>query len=402
VIAAFFYFPDKLLVLVHQQKESLVVLAVLIFMVPFEGLDGILMGVFASLANPRSIFFRRYVLAPALRLAVVLLLIAGHASVLFLAYGYLASSVLGILIYSWVLLLHLQREGLLAHLRRGGIQVPYRELLSFVAPMMTSDLLLVLNDSVLALLVGYFCGLREAAFFRMVVPLATLNHIVGNMTGILYMPAAARMFANGNREGLGHLYWRTATWVAVFTFPIFVATFAFARPLTIVLYGVRYADAAPILAVLSAGCYFQAMWGFNGVTLKALNKARHVVACNLLTAAATVIFALILIPRYGALGAAITDAVAAVILSLLRQVALRFAVGIEIFDIKFLTFYLCIVAAATPLLIVRSVVGSHLYMGAILGLLCVAAVLLATRKELRVPEIFPESIRLPLVSRFFS
>jgi O-antigen/teichoic acid export membrane protein len=168
------------------------------------------------------------------------------------------------------------------------------------------------------------------------------------------------------------------------------------------LYGARYADAAATLAVLSAGCYFQAMWGFNGVTLKALNKARHVVACNLLTAAATVILALILIPRYGALGAAITDAIAAVVLSLLRQVALRFAVGIEIFDIKFLTFYLCIVAAATPLLIVRSVVGSHLCVGAILGLLCVAAVLLATRKELRVPEIFPESIRLPLVSRFFS
>jgi hypothetical protein len=30
------------------------------------------------------------------------------------------------------------------------------------------------------------------------------------------------------------------------------------------------------------------------------------------------------------------------------------------------------------------------------------AVLLITRKELRVPEIFPESIRLPLVWRFFA
>jgi O-antigen/teichoic acid export membrane protein len=402
VIAAFFCFPDKLPALFHQQKESLVVLSVLIFMVPFEGFDGVLMGVFASLANPRSIFFRRYILAPSLRLAVVVLLIAGKASVSFLAYGYLASSVLGILIYTWILLRLLHREGLLADLRSNGVHVPYRELLSFVAPMMTSDLLLVLTDSGLALLIGYYCGLREAALFRIVIPLAALNHIVGNMTGILYMPAAARLFANNDRDGLGHLYWRTATWVAVLTFPVFVATFAFARPLTIALYGERYADAAVILAIMSAGSYFHAMWGFNGVTLKALNKARHVVACNLLTAAITVICALILIPRYGALGAAITDAIAAVVLALLRQAALRLAVGIEIFDIKFLAFYLFIVAAAAPLLIVRSLVGSHLYAGAILALLSLVAVLLITRKELRVPEIFPESIRLPLVWRFFA
>ncbi len=402
VIAAYFCFPDKLLALVHGQKESLTVLAILIFMVPFEGFDGVLMGVFATLADPRSIFFRRHVVAPSLRLAVVVVLIAGKAGVLFLAYGYLASSVFGILLYTWILLRLLHREGLLAHLRRDGINVPCRELLSFVAPMMTSDLLSVLGDSGLVLLIGYYYGLRDAALFRMVLPVAAMNHIVNNMTGILYMPAAARMFANNDREGLEHLYWRTATWVAVFTFPVFVGTFAFARPLTIALYGERYADAAVVMAILSAGNYFQAMWGFNGLTLKALNKARHVVACNLLTAATTVILALILVPRYGALGGAIANAIASVVLSLLRQVALRLAAGIEIFDIKFLAFYLFMVAASAPLLIVRSVVSSHLYVGAILALLSMVAVLLVTRKELRIQEVFPESVRLPLVSRFFA
>ena len=198
------------------------------------------------------------------------------------------------------------------------------------------------------------------------------------------------------------MYWRTAAWVAVLSFPIFVATFAFARPMTIGLFGARYADASLILAIVSAGNFFEVMWGFNGLTLKALNKGSYIVICNVVTAVMTCALALVLIPSYGALGAAITDAAAMVTIALLRQTALRFAVGVEIFDIKFLAFYLFIVAAATPLLIVRSVVGSHLYVGAILGLLSVAAVLLVTRKELRIPEIFPESIRLPLVSRFFA
>ena len=144
------------------------------------------------------------------------------------------------------------------------------------------------------------------------------------------------------------------------------------------------------------------MWGFNGVTLKALNKARHVVTCNVVTAAITVILALILIPRYGVLGAAITDAVAAVVLSILRQAALKLAIGFEILDIKFLATYLFIVGAATPLLIVRSVVTAHLFLGATLGLMSMAAVLFATRKALRVQEVFPESVRLGRVARFFA
>ena len=43
----YFYFPDKLLALLHEERESLAVLSVLIFMVPLEGVDGILIGIFA-------------------------------------------------------------------------------------------------------------------------------------------------------------------------------------------------------------------------------------------------------------------------------------------------------------------------------------------------------------------
>lgn len=402
LIAAFFCFPGKLLALMHHERQSFLVLSVLIFMVPVDAFDGVLMGVFASLANPRSIFFRRYVLAPALQLTVVLLLITKKASVLFLAYGYVASSLFGILLYSWLLLRLLHREGLLHELRLGGVQLPFRELMSFVAPMSMSDLALALVEPALVLMIGYYYGFEDVAFFRAVIPLATMNHVVGNMTGVLYMPAAARLFTNGDQEGLGHLYWRTATWVAVLTFPVFVATFAFAHPLVTALYGDRYSQAGIILAIISVGNYFQEMFGFNGLTLKALNKARYVVFCNLTTAATIVVLALILIPRYGALGAAFSEAVGGIVLALLRQLTLRMAVGVEIFGAKFLVFYMLITAATVPLLIVRSVVGSHLAVAAALAILCVAAVLRVTRKELRIPEVFPETARLPLLGRFLA
>jgi O-antigen/teichoic acid export membrane protein len=268
--------------------------------------------------------------------------------------------------------------------------------------MMTSDLMPILNESVVVLLLGYYCGLRDVAFYRVFMPAAAMNHLVGLTSGLLYMPAAARLFANSDREGLCHLYWRTATWVAVLSFPLFAATFAFARPLTVALYGSRYVDASTILAILAAGYYFEVMWGFNGMTLKALNKGRYVVTCNGLTALVNLTLTFILIPRYGALGAAITTASTMVVIAILRQVALKFAVGIGFFDAKCLFFYSVIAAAVLPLLIVRAVANVHLCMAGILAAIVMMAVLLVTRKELHISEMFPESIRIPLIGRFLA
>jgi O-antigen/teichoic acid export membrane protein len=398
VITVFFLAPNALLAVARDHREPLTVLAVLIFMVPVEALDAVLIGFFATLANPKAIFFRRHILAPGLRLAVVVMLIMLKAGVVFLAYGYLAASVVGVLIYAGIFLRHLRKLGILGAARTEGIRMPWREVLSFVLPMMTSDLMPILNDSVVVLLLGHYASLRDVAFFRVVIPVAALNHIVGLTAGLLYMPQASRFVATGDHRGLADLYWRTATWVAVLTFPIFIVTFAFAQPLTTILYGARYADAALILAIVAAGYYFEVIWGFNSMTLKAMNKKAFVVSCNLLAAALNISAALILIPRYGALGAAIATAATMGAIAMFRQTAIR-AAGVRIFNGNFMTFYLAIAAAAVPLLVVHKIAGTHVYLGAGLALASMLFVLVASRGQLQIREMFPESARLPLVRK---
>jgi O-antigen/teichoic acid export membrane protein len=371
-------------------------------MVPVEALDGLLMSLFASLASPRAIFLRRHVLAPGLRLAVVMLLIGFHASVMFLAFGYLAASVFGVALYVVVFLRHLRSEGLFKDFSPGDIRLPCRELFGFMLPMMTSDLMPILNESVVVLLLGYFHGLRDVALYRVVMPVAALNHLVGLTSGMLYMPAAARLFASGDRQGLSHLYWRSAAWVAVLSFPVFVATFAFARPLTLALFGGRYAESGTILAIVAAGYYFEVMWGFNGMTLKALNKARYVVGCNVITAAVNIVLTLTLVPRYGALGAAIATACSMAFIAVLRQVALKLAAGIDTMNLQVLGFYAMITLSGALLLVVRSALGSHLYLACMVAFGSMLAVLLFTRKHLQVSEMFPESARIPWMRRFFA
>jgi O-antigen/teichoic acid export membrane protein len=402
VIVAFYAWPDKVLALVHQQGPSLKVLFVLIFMVPTEALDGLLMGLFASFAAARSIFARRHVLGPLLRLAVVLLLIVLHADVLFLAYGYLAATAVGIGLYAWILARYFHREGLFAQVRLRDIRLPMREVFSFTVPMMTADVLVILIQSVAVLLLGYYHGMREVAFYRVVLPAAAMNQTVAITSALLYLPAAARLFAAGDSAGLRQLYWRTATWVVVLSFPIFALTFAFAQPVTVLLYGQRYADAGVLLAILAAGYYFDVVFGFNGLTLKAMNKLGYLVGSNLAAAAVGIALDLLLIPRYGALGAAIGTAVILIVSTALRQLALGLVLGTGVFPRKFLAFYAPMVLAVVALMFIHPLVRTSLPLAAVLALIVVASVLLLARRELNISEVFPEGARIPLVGRFLS
>jgi O-antigen/teichoic acid export membrane protein len=399
VILALHLWPAKVLALVHEQGPSLKVLFVLIFMVPIEALDGLLMGLFASFGIARSIFSRRHILAPVLKLAVVLLLIALHADVLFLAYGYLLTTMAGIVLYGWILARYLYREGLFTNFRFRDVRLPVREVFSFALPMASADMVALLIQSVAVLLLGYYHGMREIAFYRVVLPAAAMNQTIAITSALLYLPVAARLFASDDREGLRQLYWRTATWVAVLSLPIFALTFAFAQPVTVLLYGQRYSGAGTLLAILAVGYYFDVVFGFNGLTLKALNKVGLLVGSNLIAAAIGVGLDLILIPRYGALGAAIGTSTILVVCTLLRQVALGVALDIRMFQRRFFYFYGPITLAVVSLWLIRGLVRANLALAATCALISIGIVLQIARKELNIAEMFPESTRIPFLGR---
>ena len=274
---------------------------VLVFLAPVQALDELLVGLFAVFANTKSIFFRRHVLGPALKLAVALILICGQLGVRFVAWGYLVASILGVAIYVVVLVQLMRRLGLFEHFSRHSITMPWREVFMFTIPVMSSELVYVVMHTMDAVVLQQYGTLSEIAELRAVQPLAMMNQLVMASFATLFTPVAAKMFAKNDRKGINDLYWRTAIWISVFSFPIFALTFSIAGPVTVALYGERYAHSALILAILSAGCYFNAATGFNGLTLKVYGKLRYIVAVNVATALINLGFILVLIPRYGAL-----------------------------------------------------------------------------------------------------
>jgi len=382
-------------------RQAVLMLLILIFLAPIQAIDSLIGGMFNIFASPRAIFFRRHVLGPGLQLMVVILLVLRHSDVYFLAVGYLAAGIVAVSVNGIVLFELLRKQQLFRHLDIHSMQMPTREIFSFTTPLLISDLLVVLRGSLAVLLLEYFQSTTGVADFRAVLPLARQNMVVLQNFTFLFTPLAARMFARDDYEGVNNLYWQTAIWIAVLSFPIFAVTFSISQPLTILLFGYRYANSAAILALLALGHYFNAALGFNGLTLRVFGKVRYIFIVDLISALANVGLNLLLIPLYGAMGAAVGICVMMIVQNIFYQFGLRAIDGLHLFQWRYLRVYLVIIMGSLSLWLVQVLLTPNMYISFVLAAMVSVIVIGVNRKELLITQMFPEIKRFPLLRYLF-
>jgi O-antigen/teichoic acid export membrane protein len=380
---------------------ALRLLVVVIALVPVRAFDQWFLGLFAIFSNPRAIFFRKYLMAPGLQLAVVILLVVGQSDVFFLASGYVIAGVLGILFYLVLLLQTFYRQGLFQHFTLRTIRMPAREIFGFSLPLLMSNSVHMLRGALVIIILEHFHQTSEVANFRAVLPVGELNMVVYQSFTALFMPSAARMFARKEWSGINDLYWQSAIWIAVITFPIFMLTFPLAQPLTVLLFGARYADSAIILALLSLGYYFNAGLGFNNYTLRVFGKVRYLFIVDLILTIVTILIYWVLIPRYGAMGAAVATSGSLIAQNLLYQMGLKLQTNVSFFHKRYLRVYLTIILGATGAVLFQLLLDPPIYIDLGIAALISLLILRINHQALNVRETFPEILRLPLVQWFF-
>jgi O-antigen/teichoic acid export membrane protein len=336
-------------------------------------------------------------LGPGLKLGAVLLVLLIQGDVYLLAGGYLIGGIFGGAVYVLMILQVLRSQNLLQRFDPRHIEWPVRETFGFSIPLLTTDVVYILRSSAVVMLLEFFRGTRDVAEFKAVIPVAGLSLVVMQSFKYLYTPLAARLYAHDDKAGINDLYWRTAIWIAVFTFPVFAFSFALAEPLTVLLFGSRYAQSGLILALLSLGNYFNAAVGFNSYTLRVYGKVRYIVIIDLLAALLGLGLNLWLIPTYGALGAAIGTCIALIAHNLFNHAGLLFGTGIDLFQWRYVRVYASLIAATGGLWIAQTVFNPQILISSVLVLLVSLFIIRLNRDTLDVGHMFPELRRIPLL-----
>jgi O-antigen/teichoic acid export membrane protein len=373
-------------------------LLILFLLAPISALDSLLLSCFAIFGSARSIALRRHIVGPLLQLgAVTLVLVAGQPPEA-LAIGYVLAGVLGVGLFAVRLLGLLRDRGILDRIRRRDVIFPTGALFRFSLPLLSSDIVFLLRTSAVVILLQYLATSTEVAAYGAVLPLAKQNLLVYQSFSFLFVPAAARFFARHEGDRLHDLYWRTSAWIAVATFPAFALTLSLAEPLTTLLFGPRYADAGAVLAVLAVGHYVNAALGFNALTLRVQGAVKLIVAVDVASAIVNIAASVVLIERFGALGAAVATSATLVIQNVLYQAGLvRGPIGWP--EPRALGVYLQLGLIAAALLVIQKVLDPPFIVGLLLAGIASVVVIGLNRTTLRLDVYFPELRKIPGLSR---
>jgi O-antigen/teichoic acid export membrane protein len=370
-------------------------LLILIFLGPIQALDLIMIRLLAIFATPAVLAVRRHLLMPILKLSAVSSMILAGQDVEFLAAAWVVATGISIVLSVVIVIEIFHRRSLLPWFRPQQIRFQHRQLFRFSIPLVSSDVVSTMRTQLVVFLLGIMQTAAAVASFRAVLPLARLNLVIFDSFKTLYMPAAARMYARNDMEGMGALYWQACSWILVFTFPLFLTIFCLAEPLTVQVFGERYAGSGNILRWLSIGIFLNAVAGTNALSLEIVGRVRTVVAIDVLTLLSALVLNVILIWAYGAIGGAIASCATLII----RNIGAQWVLMKDGIVGRPMPAFIRVGTAALALTIFmvafEIVMEPDLFLSVTLVCVAAASVFLRGIRELGVSETFPELNRIP-------
>jgi O-antigen/teichoic acid export membrane protein len=379
---------------------AVTVLVILILLAPIQAFGTLLDGVFAVYARPRAIAARKFVLTPILRLAVVGLMVLGDQGVTFLAGAYVVTGALGLVLYMPLLLGTLREHHLLENIRERTYTLPVREIFRYTTPLLSNDVTSAVLVSGSAVALGVLATPTDVAELRAVLPLALTMAYVLSSFGLLLIPLATRLYTKPEeQEELNRLYWRTAVWTGVLAFPIFLTCVALPEPLTVLLFGERYADAAPVLAALAAGQFVSTAAGHNGAMLAVFGRVKFLTATNIAAIVIGLVLLVVLAPSDGALGAAVATSATFILLNVARQAGLGRLTSVRSMDPVAIPSYAAMAAVTAVVVGLELAFSPSDAIGIALIAAGVAVVFAVARSGLALGETFPQLAGIPVIGR---
>ena len=366
------------------------VVLIMAALIPAYALISVALNLLTIFARPSQIFVRRYVAAPGIELVAVLAALVLSADVRLVAAAYVVAAVATLAVYAAAVARSLSERGLAKELSWAAVMATGREMLPFALPLMSTDLVFVLRSALLVVVLQAFSGPIQVAEYRAVMPVAQQNMIVLQTFTFLFLPAAARVYARGDHAGVRDLYWRSALWITLMTYPIFLGSFALAQPVTELLFGERYATSAPIMSILAVGFFANAAVGLNGFTLRIYGRVRYIVIADLSSAVIGIVMSVGLIHVAGAAGAAIGFSATLIAQNAFYQTGLWRIGLLDRSDIGALNVYATLLLAAVGLLLFQTATSAPLPIGATMVVIIGLAVVYRYRGLLRVTDVFPE------------
>jgi O-antigen/teichoic acid export membrane protein len=320
-------FTPQLVALRHVSKDKTMLTTIFILMAPMIPLLCMQTIWFGGLQGFKAFKMRvlSQRLVPAIALIVLLLaalVISHHIKEVLIAT--LLSTMIGTLLSLFYLFRLVGRQS-----KQHSGDYEMREWLGFATPNFLTSITDTVLESTDTLLLAFFSvssfGLGQyAAAIKysnfIPLPLISLN--------TMFAPIIAELHSQGEFKKLEAMFKVVTRWTIILSLPIFIVTTVFSAALLAVSGG-GFISAWPLLIAFSIGGIINAGTGCVGYMLLMTGHQKLSFMNSVAGIVVNVIFGVILTPRYGAMGTAISTGLAVVVLNLARLLQVRLLLKVQ-------------------------------------------------------------------------
>ncbi|SDT70714.1 lipopolysaccharide biosynthesis protein [Actinoplanes derwentensis] len=205
-----------------------------------------------------------------------------------------------------------------------------RDFWVFTAPRAVAAVAQLALQRVDVLLVAALGGLIPAAVYAVAGRFVVLIQFANQGLSQSVQPRLAEALSTGDHDAARRLYQVATGWLVLVTWPICLLVIAFA-PWYLRLFGAEYAAGVPVVLVLAGAMLVATGCGMVDMVLAMAGRTSANLGNVLIALAVTVGLDVLLIPRWGALGAAIGLAGAMVVNNLLPLAQVHHGTGLHPF-----------------------------------------------------------------------
>jgi O-antigen/teichoic acid export membrane protein len=305
------------------------VLQVLAPLIPLLTLQAIWTGGLQGLKK-----FKGSIIAQRLLPAVALIAFLGLALIFYhdvvgVVIATILSAVVGLLVSLYYLF---RRMPLAATIGREKYQIS--EWLGFALPNFLSSIVDVVLQSVDTLLLAlYSISYVEIGLYTAAFKLTTFITIPLNALNTMFAPTIAELYSNGEHEKLLSMFKLITKWSILLSLPILGVVALFAEPL-LSLSGNSFLPAWPLLLMLSVSSLANISTGPVGIMLLMAGYQKYSFYNSIAALVINVVLGIALTPHYGAMGVAISTALAFATVNVIRLFQVKILLKMQPYSLQ--------------------------------------------------------------------
>jgi len=213
--------------------------------------------------------------------------------------------------------------------KKPEIVIHSREWLKSALPLALTSTLLLVNQNIDIIMIGWFGSASDVGIYRVatsgaglvVFGLSTINLVVG--------PYYAQFHANGDLVKIQKLATISSRVIMLTTLPVVFAFILFGESLIYLIFGPKYVSAYISLSIISVGQLINAVFGSVGLLLAMTDNEKEIAKGVAVATIANIVFNIVLIPLIGIVGAAVATAVTLFVWNFLLWIAVVNKIGVD-------------------------------------------------------------------------